>query len=498
MRYQALVTVAGPDNDRLNVQGRWNPGRRKTRSAAALPDAGSGGRTAPGAGGRRQAKRAVLPPESGRPETSREFAKRVRRVVLHGPRKDGQEGGEQAAELPAPRQRESDAPEEAPLAQAEAPAATERSSRTQMDQDERLDTREAFMTYLADSTDGIDFLAAIRGQYETDPFFRKILEQPKHFKNFCVQDGLVFLKERDDKLLCVPAVLVDGRSARELIISHAHSLLAHLGSYKTLTLLRSQFWWKTMAADVRQYCDTCQTCKRSKPSNQRPYGLLHSLKVPKAPWEVIGIDFVGPLPKSMNRDGTYDSITVIIDLLTGMVHLVPSRTNYTARQVAELVFDEVYKHHGMPRAIVSDRDSLFTSTFWTHLHRLVGVELRMSSAYHPESDGSTERANRTVAQMLRQCIGPTQRDWTIKLPVIEFAINLARSDTTGYAPFFLNTGRMPRSMVWDNPSADEYAGVRTYAQRVKQAIIAAHDSILAARSKQVRDANQSVLAKRIS
>ncbi|THH32769.1 hypothetical protein EUX98_g1371 [Antrodiella citrinella] len=232
------------------------------------------------------------------------------------------------------------------------------------------------------------------------------------------------------------------------------------------------------------------TCKRSKPNNQKPYGLLNPLKVPTLPWEAIGIDFVGPLPESKDRDATYDSITVIIDLLTAMVHLVPSRINYKAKQVAELVFSEVYKHHGLPKAIISDRDVLFTSTFWSHLHRLMGVELRMSSAYHPESDGSTERANRTVTQMLRQCIGPDQRDWVMKLPAVEFAINLARSDSTGYAPFFLNTGRMPRSLIWNNAGPDEYPAVRAYAQKVKYAVMAAHDSILAARVKQTRDANR--------
>lgn len=114
----------------------------------------------------------------------------------------------------------------------------------------------------------------------------------------------------------------------------------------------------------------------------------------------------------------------------------------------------------------------------------------MSSAYHPESDGSTERANRTVTQMLRQCIGPDQKDWVSKLPAIEFAINLARSDSTGYAPFFLNNGRMPRSLIWDNPTSDEYPAVRTFAQKVKYAVMAAYDSILAARVKQIRDANR--------
>lgn len=114
----------------------------------------------------------------------------------------------------------------------------------------------------------------------------------------------------------------------------------------------------------------------------------------------------------------------------------------------------------------------------------------MSSAYHPETDGSTERANRTIAQMIRQCVGPNQRDWASKLPAIEFAINSARSESTGYAPFFLNSGRMPRSMIWDFAEQTEYPGVRVFAQRLKTAIMAARDSILAARIKQTRSANR--------
>jgi transposase InsO family protein len=124
-----------------------------------------------------------------------------------------------------------------------------------------------------------------------------------------------------------------------------------------------------------------------------------------------------------------------------MVHLIPSRINYNASQLAELMFEEVYKHHGLPKNIISDRDVLFTSTFWGHLHKLLGTKLKMSSAYHPQTDGATERANRTVTQMLRQCINAKQTDWVAKLPAIEFAINSARSESTGFAPFFLNSGK---------------------------------------------------------
>ena len=232
------------------------------------------------------------------------------------------------------------------------------------------------------------------------------------------------------------------------------------------------------------------TCKRSKPSNQKPYGLLNPLPVPGMPWESIGVDFVGPLPESKNRDGVFDNITVIICLLTSMVHLVPGRINYNAKQIAELMFEAVYKLHGLPKNIISDRDVLFTSTFWAHLNKLIGTQLKMSSAYHPETDGSTERANRTITQMLRQCIGTKQTDWVSKLPSVEFAINSARSESTGYAPFFLNTGRMPRSMIWNSAPKDEYPSVRNFALQRKLALMAAHDSILGARVKQTRDANK--------
>jgi transposase InsO family protein len=107
-----------------------------------------------------------------------------------------------------------------------------------------------------------------------------------------------------------------------------------------------------------------------------------------------------------------------------MVHLIPSQQDYNAQQVADLMFEQIYKLHGVPKNIISDRDSLFTSVFWKHLHQLVGTKLRMSSAYHPQSDGATERANKTLTQMLCQCMDARQKDWVYKLLAIEFAINL--------------------------------------------------------------------------
>lgn len=334
----------------------------------------------------------------------------------------------------------------------------------------------------------VDIHRSLVNRYQEDPKFALVLENPSSYKNFEVSNGLEFLKDNGKRILCIPDIKIKERRVREMIISHAHSILAHLGAIKTVVYLRDNVWWKGMVQDVKAFCDTCTLCKVTKPNNHAPYGQLQTLEVPTRPWETIGMDFVGPLPESENLNGKFDMLLVIIDHLTSMIHLVPTKQTYHAKDIAEVLFDRVYKHHGMPAHIVSDRDSLFTSTFWKTLNSLTGVELRMSSSFHPQTDGATKRANRTITQMLRQCVAPHQRDWVSKLPAIGFAINSARSATTGYAPFVLNYGWMPPSMIFEMNS--EYPGVRAFAQRMKSAILSAHDAIIAARVKQTELANR--------
>ena len=128
------------------------------------------------------------------------------------------------------------------------------------------------------------------------------------------------------------------------------------GTNKTIRYLRDHTWWKDMISDVKAFCETCHTCKTSKPNNQKPYGLLNPLPVPTYPWESVGMDFVGLLPESGNRDGIFDSLTVVICLLTSMVHLIPSRINYNASQLAELMFEHVYKIHGFYNTLSKSRE----------------------------------------------------------------------------------------------------------------------------------------------
>ena len=425
---------------------------------------------------RRPSQRAVMASEN--PEVTNPT--RQRRSVLRGSRPLGEstEGGSAVSQ---PTIREEETTPDPPIETMAEPV------REQVTVNER---DHSLLDLVSQSLQGLDLLAEFRGRYDSDPTFRPIIDKPGDFRNFEIDEQLIYIKKQGKRVLCIPSILIQGRKAHEIVISEAHSLLAHLGASKTTDYLQDHCWWKNMVSDVKAFCETCHTCKTSKPSNQKPYGLLNPLSVPSYPWESVGMDFVGPLPESGNRDGLFDSITVVICLLTSMVHLIPSRTNYSASQLAELMFEHIYKLHGLPKNIISDRDVLFTSTFWKQLHRLIGTKLRLSSAYHPQSDGSTERANRTITQMLRQCVNPNQRDWVAKLPAIEFAINSARSESTGFAPFFLNSGRMPRTILWDSKLTTEFPSVREFALQKKLAIMAAHDSILSARVKQTRDANR--------
>ena len=135
-------------------------------------------------------------------------------------------------------------------------------------------------------------------------------------------------------------------------------------------------------------------------------------------------------------------ICTVICLLTSIVHIIPLKQTYRVREIVEIVFENIYKLYRLLNYIVSNQDSLFTSTFWKRLHNLISIKLKLSSTYYSQTNGSTKRMNRTITQMLRQCISPKQKDWIYKLLMIEYTINTAQLETTGYTSFFLNYGQM--------------------------------------------------------
>ncbi|KAF8694387.1 hypothetical protein RHS03_08195, partial [Rhizoctonia solani] len=334
----------------------------------------------------------------------------------------------------------------------------------------------------------LDVIESIRGNYANDKQFGPIVNNPESFPNYQMKDGLLYMDNNDETVLCIPDCSKGEYKVRQLIIAHAHSVLAHQGNRKTYLHLRETVWWKSMSTEVSKFCQSCTLCAASKPSTQHPYGLLKPLPVPKFPWSQVGMDFMGPLPASRTIYGEFDTICVVLDHLTLMTHLIPTRQDYTAKDMAQVYYTDVAKIHGYPDIIVSDRDKLFTSDFHKELNALVGTELAFSSNYHPETDGLVERKNRSVGSMLRTFVNRAQRDWAPRLPGVEFAINSARSETTGYSPFKLNYGRLPRPMLIRTET--DLEGVKQQARAIRSTQMMAHDAILAQRPTQTLQANK--------
>lgn len=239
-----------------------------------------------------------------------------------------------------------------------------------------------------------------------------------------------------------------------------------------------------MGKDIEKYCNSCGLCQTMKSSTQNLTGLLHSMPIPMRPWGSIGMDFVGPFPKSKG----FDYLWVVICQLTSMVHLVPMNTTIKASDIAWMFVKEIVHLHGLPDMIVSDRDPKFTSKFWKEVYRILGIKLLMSTVFHPQTNGATKHSIRLVEQILREVVKSDQTDWVDKIPLVKFTMNLTTSATTGFAPFELN-GAMPRMMNGVDKST-ELQGVQAFAQRVKDNLLQAHDAILESRVLQTYYANK--------
>ena len=298
----------------------------------------------------------------------------------------------------------------------------------------------------------------IRQGYTEDPWFRV----PYNTTRLQFKEGVWYHNER--------IVIPDVGNLRHRVISEHHDApyLGHPGRDRTLELLQRHFWWAAMRNDVAHYVGICKGCQLNKPSNQCPAGLLMPLPVPAQRWESVSMDLITQLPRT---ERGHTAILVFVDRLTKMVHLVASYDTIGAVEFAEAFIANVFSRHGMPENIVTDRDPRFTSKFFRELCKLLQIQQCMSTAYHPQSDGQTERTNRTLEEMLRNYISPTQHDWDEKLPLAEFAINNSWNASTGSTPFLLNYGahpRMPTIGVPTNPS--KFPGVEKFTQDMKQSL----------------------------
>jgi hypothetical protein len=197
------------------------------------------------------------------------------------------------------------------------------------------------------------------------------------------------------------------------------------------------------------------------------------------------MDFVGPFPES---DG-FDYLWIIICRLTNLCHLTPISVRTTTVDLAWYYIRDIVRLHGMPKSIVSDRDPKFTARFWRELHRAMGTKLLMSTSFHPQTDGHSERVIRSIGQILRSTVSPDQKDWMPRTPLVEFALNSSINGLSGFAPFELNCGYMPQLTPF--PTNDiKYRGVKEFAQRAHANLAIAHDAIIEARVLSTHQANK--------
>jgi hypothetical protein len=260
-----------------------------------------------------------------------------------------------------------------------------------------------------------------------------------------------------------------------------------------MNLVQRGYWWKGMKSSVHEYVSRCHDCQLNKSGNHRPHGLLQPLEIPERPWSHISVDFVTGLPPVGPLQ--FDTITVFVDRLSKMVHYVPCVEKLPAADFAQLFMHNVFRLHGLPLHIVSDRDPRFTSVFWKEVTEALGMQRGFSTAFHPQTDGQTERMNRTMEEMLRHFITPMKGDWVAALPMLEFAYNNSYNATVKSTPFRLNSGLNPlhpASTLADRqyavPAAEQFVvKMQDELKRAKQCMLDAQTRMKSTADKYRKD-----------
>jgi transposase InsO family protein len=251
-------------------------------------------------------------------------------------------------------------------------------------------------------------------------------------------DGLIYHHGR----LYIPK----GEDLRREALQRCHDAVAvgHPGQHVTLEEVKRYYWWPGVERYVKRYVSGCDACARAKPAIH-PKGPLNPLDVPEGPWQVIGVDLVGTLPESYG----YNMILVYVDHFTKQAHFVPCRNNITAEGVADAHVKHVFALHGLPEKIVSDRGTQFAARIMKELYNLLGIDMALSTAYHPQSNGQTERTNQELVKFLRLFCSDEQSEWAKFLPMAEFAYNSHVHSASGTSPFELLYGYKP---TWSTPA----------------------------------------------
>ena len=299
-------------------------------------------------------------------------------------------------------------------------------------------------------TSEMTFSDRIKNAYQFDPQFsdQKFLSQIESGDNLYYKNGKVLVPD-----------YVDLR--KECIAEHHSSpYRGHFGVKKTLKAIQTHFTWSGISLDVENFVKCCDSCQKNKVPAMLPAGLLQPLQIPEETWASVSMDFITQLP--MTTSGK-DAIVVFVDRLSKMAHFAATNSTVSAEETAKIFAREVWRLHGVPLEIITDRGPQFTGHFTQTLCQLIGTKSRLSTAFHPESDGQTERMNRILEDALRHFVSPTQTNWDEFLTPLEFAVNSAWQASTNESPFVLNYGKLPRTPASMQLSTEQKIAPKAHA-----------------------------------
>ncbi|UYV75437.1 hypothetical protein LAZ67_13000274, partial [Cordylochernes scorpioides] len=270
-------------------------------------------------------------------------------------------------------------------------------------------------------------------------------------QNFKEEDGCLFKKNPNPEGRAWLLVVPENKKREIMKEYHNHMSNGHLGVARTMYRIKSKYFWPSMLKDVSEFVKTCHLCQSRKGSNQLPSGLLQPIPPANFPFERIGIDFVGPLPSTKNRKKW---IIVLTDYYTRYAE-TRAVSEATVKEVSKFLVEDIFLRHGAPQYLISDRGSQFTSNLMKEVMKTCKIKHCFTTSYHPQTNGLTERLNRTLINMLSMYVNTDQKNWDEILPFITHAYNTTIQETTGYSPFFLMFGREPTSLLDDrNISVD--------------------------------------------
>ena len=338
---------------------------------------------------------------------------------------------------------------------------------------------------------GNGFLEALRSALQQDRTWGDSLKHPAPYQRTI--DGLLFYGER----LVIPDGFVwKDKDVQIQLIHWAHQELVHAGHRRTLDLLRKGYFWTKMRMKVHRFCVECDTCQRIKPRRGKQPGWHQPMIIEgKKPWESWAHDFCGPFTENERLGVRYDSVWVRIDRFTGMVKLTPIHSTWSAEDLAMGYFMFHYPGLGHPAEILSDRDSKFTGHFWQAVHRKLKTDIKLTTAFRPQTDGEAERKMSEIAVGIRALTDARESDWVDSLPFIEFGSNASTSSSRGYAPFELLYGFIPSALplsagiVHDTNDEDVPAATK-WVDRLRRNQNDAEDALKTARADQAATINK--------